>query len=256
MTITITALGGPTSLIELGGLRLVTDPAFDEPRDYILGGGRKVTKTGPTALTPDEVVPVDAVLLSHEQHPDNLDESGRAFLSRVPLVLTNASSAERVDGATALGLWEEYEIARPDGGGTLTVTRVPALHGPEGAEAVAGEVAGFVLTGEGLPTVYVSGDNASLDVVREVKERFPVIDVALLFAGAARTILLDGALLTLDSAGAAEATRILDARHAVPLHFEGWAHFTEGGDLLAKAFAEADLTDRLTLLTPGGSATL
>ncbi|MEV4256354.1 MBL fold metallo-hydrolase [Spirillospora sp. NPDC049652] len=255
MTISITALGGPTAIIELGGLRLLTDPAFDEPRDYVVGGNRKVTKTGPTALTPDEVGAADAVLLSHEQHPDNLDESGRAFLPRVPLVLTNASSAARVDGATPLGLWQHHDIARPDGG-TLRVTRAPALHGPEGAEAVTGEVAGFVLTGDGLPTVYVSGDNASLDVVREVKERFPVIDVALLFAGAARTILLDGALLTLDSAGAAEATRILDARHTVPLHFEGWAHFTEGGDLLTKAFAEAGLTDRLTLLTLGESAVL
>ncbi|MEV5573989.1 MBL fold metallo-hydrolase [Spirillospora sp. NPDC052269] len=255
MTITITALGGPTSLLEIGGLRLLTDPAFDEPRDYILPGNRKVTKTGPTALTTDEVGRIDAVLLSHEQHPDNLDVSGREFLSRVPLVLTNASSAERVPGSTALGLWEHHDIARPDGG-TLRVTRVPALHGPEGAEAFTGEVAGFVLTADDLPTVYVSGDNASLDIVREIKERFPVIDVALLFAGAARTILMDGALLTLDSAGAAEAARILDARHAVPLHFEGWAHFTEGGDLLTKAFADAGLTDRLTLLTLGKSATL
>ncbi|RFU37920.1 MBL fold metallo-hydrolase [Actinomadura logoneensis] len=255
MTISITALGGPTAILELGGLRLLTDPAFDEPRDYVVGGGRKVTKTGPTALSPDEVGAIDAVLLSHEQHPDNLDESGRAFLSRVPLVLTNASSAARVAGATALGLWEHHGIARPDGG-TLRVTRVPALHGPDGAEAVTGEVAGFVLAGDGLPTVYVSGDNASLDVVREVAERFPAIDVALLFAGAARTVLLDGALLTLDSAGAAEAARILDARHTVPLHFEGWAHFTEGADRLTKAFAEAGLTDRLVLLTPGESATL
>ncbi|MFC4911396.1 MBL fold metallo-hydrolase [Actinomadura gamaensis] len=253
MTITITALGGPTAILELGGLRLLTDPAFDEPRDYPIGD-RRLTKTAPTALAPDEVEPIDAVLLSHDQHPDNLDESGRAFLARVPLVLTTVAGAERI-GATPVPLWEHHDIPRP-GGGTLRVTRVPALHGPEGAEPVTGEVAGFVLTGEDLPTVYVSGDNASLDVVREVGDRFPVIDVAVLFAGAARTPLFDGALLTLDSAGAAEATRLLGARHAVPLHFDSWAHFTEGGEELTKAFAEAGLTDRLTLLAPGDSAEL
>jgi L-ascorbate metabolism protein UlaG (beta-lactamase superfamily) len=78
----------------------------------------------------------------------------------------------------------------------------------------------------------------------------------MIFAGAARTTLAGGALLTVDSAGAAEAVRILDARHAVPVHHDGWAHFTEGGAELTKAFAEAGLTDRLTLLAPGESATL
>jgi CspA family cold shock protein len=43
---------------------------------------------------------------------------------------------------------------------------VPALHGPEGSEHLVGEVTGFVLAGPGLPTVYVSGDNASLDFRR------------------------------------------------------------------------------------------
>jgi hypothetical protein len=38
----------------------------------------------------------------------------------------------------------------------------------------------------------------------------------------------------------------------VPLHFDGWRHFTEGGDDLLAAFADAGLADRLTLLAPGG----
>lgn len=63
---------------------------------------------------------VDAVLLSHDEHQDNLD------------------------------------------------TATPALHGPEGSEPIVGEVIGFMLTGQGLPTVYISGDNVSLDRVRRV----------------------------------------------------------------------------------------
>jgi hypothetical protein len=38
------------------------------------------------------------------------------------------------------------------------------------------------------------------------------------------------------------------------LHFNSWRHFTGGGDDLSKAFAEVNLTDRLTLLAPGESS--
>jgi L-ascorbate metabolism protein UlaG (beta-lactamase superfamily) len=61
--------------------------------------------------------------------------------------------------------WERTELTGPDGG-TLFLTGVPAQHGPDGSEHLVGEVTGFVVSGPGLPTVYVSGDNASLDVVR------------------------------------------------------------------------------------------
>jgi L-ascorbate metabolism protein UlaG (beta-lactamase superfamily) len=253
--LSVHALGGPTAILEIGGLRLLTDPTFDPPREYVMGAGRVLAKTAPTALTPAEVGPIDAVLLSHDQHKDNLDSSGRDYLGQVPLVLTTASAADRLGGTTrAVPLWEHLDLPRP-AGSTLRVTRVPALHGPEGSEPIVGEVAGFVLSGHGIPTVYVSGDNASLDLVAQIAERF-AIDVAILFAGAARTALLGDAYLTLTSAQTAEAAEILGVPHVVPLHFDGWRHFTEGADALAKAFAQAGLTDRLTLLRPGGHTTL
>ncbi|NEB79691.1 MBL fold metallo-hydrolase [Streptomyces sp. SID14478] len=247
-------VGGPTSVVEIGGLRLVTDPTFDAPGEYPIGS-RALVKTAGPAVTAEEIGAVDAVLLSHDQHPDNLDTAGRAWLSDTPLVLTTAAARERLgDVVTALPNWAHVDLDRP-GGGTLRVTGVPALHGPEGSEPVVGEVTGFVLTGEDLPTVYVSGDNASLDRVREVAGRFPEIDVALLFAGAARTPLVPDAALTLTSAEAAEAARILGARHVVPLHFEHWGHFTQDGPSLTAAFTRAGLDGRLHLLKPGATAT-
>jgi L-ascorbate metabolism protein UlaG (beta-lactamase superfamily) len=251
--IRVHAIGGPTAILEIGGIRLVTDPTFDEPREYVMGPGRVLAKTAASALRPAQIGPVDAVLLSHDQHVDNLDITGREYLTQVPLVLTTASATERLAGACrAIALWEHVELSRP-GGGTLHVTRVPALHGPDGTEHIVGEVAGFVLSGEDVPTVYVSGDNASLDIVRDIAERFNRIDVAILFVGAAKTALVDG-YLTLTSAQAAEAARILNAPRVIPLHFNSWRHFTEGSEDLSKAFAEANLADRLTLLTPGESS--
>ena len=250
--LTLRSVGGPTALIEIGGLRLVTDPTFDEPGDYVSPSGSSLTKTAPSAFGPGELGRVDAVLLSHDEHPDNLDRSGREFLAGVPVTLTTPGGAGRL-GGTARGLapWAQADLPRPDGG-VLRVTAVPAQHGPDGCEPISGVVIGFVLTAPDLPTVYISGDNASLAVVGRIAERFGPVDTAVLFAGAARSPkLFDGALLTLDSAQAAEAARILGAGRVVPLHFNSWRHFTEGAEPLREAFAAAGLADRLTLLAPG-----
>ncbi|MET9268899.1 MBL fold metallo-hydrolase [Kribbella sp. NPDC003557] len=250
----ITHIGGPTAVLNLGGLTFLIDPAFDEPRDYQLPG-RVMTKLIGPAIPAAELGPVDVVLVSHDQHKDNLDDAGRALLAGIPTVLSTPDAATRIPGVRGLANWESIDLPRPDGG-VITVTGVPALHGPEGAEEVLGVVTGFVLQGAGLPTVYVSGDNASLGLVKEIADRFAPIDVAVLFAGAARTTLLDGANLTLTSQDAVEAARLLDAAVVVPVHTEGWAHFTEGPDQFAAAFAEAGLSDRVKVLAHGVATTL
>lgn len=239
-------VGGPTAVVEVGGLRFLSDPTFDPPGRYPIGS-RALTKTAGPAIGPDEIGPIDAVLLSHDQHPDNLDTLGREFLRTVPLVISTVSARNRLDGnVRGLPSWEYLDLPG-HGGGTLRIAAVPALHGPSGSEHLVGEVTGFVLSGERLPTVYVSGDNASLDVVRDIAARVGQVDVAVLFAGGARTALLGDAFLTLPSDAAAEAARILGARYVVPLHFEDWAHFTQGGDTLIEAFTRAGMIDRLRL---------
>ncbi|MEV8443797.1 MBL fold metallo-hydrolase [Actinosynnema sp. NPDC051121] len=246
----VRVLGGPTALFEYGGLRFLTDPTFDAPGDYTVPRGQ-LTKTAPSAATPADLGRVDVVLLSHDEHPDNLDNSGRALLADVPLTLTTPGGGQRL-GGTAKGLadWESVTLDRPDGG-TVTVTGAPAIHGPRArdeVEPVTGQVVGFVLTGDGLPTVYVSGDNASLDAVEQVAARFGPVDTAVLFAGAPRfPILFDGAPIVLDSVQAARAAVILGARQVVPVHYDSWAHFTEGRDDLVAAFTAAGLLDRLDL---------
>ena len=88
--LTIEALGGPTALLGMAGLRLLTDPTFDEPGEYP-GEMFTLVKTAPPARRADDVGPVDVVLLSHDEHADNLDDAGRRYLATVPLVLSTAS---------------------------------------------------------------------------------------------------------------------------------------------------------------------
>jgi L-ascorbate metabolism protein UlaG (beta-lactamase superfamily) len=249
--LTVTLTGGPTAVLELGGARLLVDPTFDPPGEYPLGGGRSLTKTAPAALDAGDVGPVDAVLLSHDQHPDNLDTAGRALLADAPLVLTTELAAGRLGGSAR---------ALPVGGtvavGSVQVTGVRAEHGPPGAERLTGPVTGFVLHGSGLPTVYVSGDNASLTCVDEVAAAFPQLDVAVLFAGAARTALFDGAPLTLTGADVAEAVRRLGVGRVVVVHVDSWAHFSEGRDDVRAALTSAGLADRLVECPPGVPTTV
>ncbi|CAM5465928.1 MBL fold metallo-hydrolase [Streptomyces atroolivaceus] len=246
----VRVFGGPTAFFEYGGLRVLTDPTFDGPGDH-QAPAVVLTKTAAADGSPADLGRVDVVLLSHDEHADNLDSSGRALLAGVPLTLTTPGGGERL-GETATGLadWQSVELERRDGGpGTVTVTGVPAIHGPgprEEVEPITGQVVGFVLTGEGLPTVYVSGDNASLDAVEDIAARFAPVDTALLFAGAPRFAeVFDGEVIVLDSAQAAEAAKILDAGRVVPVHYDSWAHFTEGRDELVAAFAAAGLADRV-----------
>ena len=250
--LTIEAFGGPTALLSLAGLRLLTDPTFDEPGEYP-GEMFTLVKTAPPARSADGVGTVDAVLLSHDEHADNLDDAGRRYLATVPLVLSTLGALDRLGGTTtSRPAWEGIDLQGPDGR-LVRVTWVPAQHGPEWATAFTGEVTGFVLSGAGVPTVYVSGDNSSLDVVRSIAERCGPIDVALLFAGAGVVPPLE-AVLTLTGEEAAEAAVILGARQVVVVHADGWTHFTEGRTEIEAAFERAG--QRVTVLPPGAILTL
>lgn len=64
----------------------------------------------------------------------------------------------------------------------VTVTAMPALHGPNIPEIQekAGPVIGFLLQAAGEPTVYISGDNSELHVVEEIAQRIAPVDDAIL----------------------------------------------------------------------------
>lgn len=239
-------VGGPTLHFTYAGLSILTDPTFDEPGVY--PGGATLYKLAGPAVPASDLGEIDVVLLSHEQHADNLDAAGRALLVEVPQVLTTVESAEKIAHATGLVPWQQHRV------GDAVITPVPALHGPEGAEALSGAVTGFVLEADDQPTVYVSGDNASVDLVREIAERFPDIDIAVLFAGAANVGRFGDSDLTLNARTALEAAEVLRDAVIVPVHAEGWFHFSETRERLIGMFAHADRADRLQVLEPGERA--
>lgn len=260
MTIRFTLVGGPTAVLEIGGLRIITDPTFDEPQTFTGPGTEPtngITKTTAPALGPGEIGSIDIALVSHDHHIDNLDISGREFLKGVPIVFTTPAGALRLgEGAVGLNDYGSVQVPLPSGG-EMTVTGVPAHHGPEGVHQMAGPVVGFVLSGEDLPTVYISGDNSNLELVRDIANTFPNIDMAVLFVGGASfEEIAGGVLLTMSNADAVEIAGIMDSAIVVPVHADGWAHLSQNANQLRDAFREAGIESRAVVVEPGATADL
>jgi L-ascorbate metabolism protein UlaG (beta-lactamase superfamily) len=245
----MTYIGGPTCLIEWSGLRFLTDPTFDPAGSTYPTNEYTLRKTIGPAIDASAVVPIDAVLLSHDHHFDNLDRAGRATLASARTVLTTEAGAARLGGnASGLATWEQRELGSSEGT-MLRVTATPARHGPAGGDR--GPVIGFALTREDVPgTVYVSGDTVWFDGVREVSERFDV-RVALLFCGRARVSVAGDHDLTMSADDAVKAAQAMARATIVPLHYAGWEHFTQSRADLERAFAKAGSSQRLAFPAPG-----
>ncbi|MFT3900956.1 MAG: MBL fold metallo-hydrolase [Gordonia sp. (in: high G+C Gram-positive bacteria)] len=255
-TVSVQPIGGPTALLEIGGLRLVVDPTFDEPHDYTGEDGTDglpLVRTEGPARSIADIGTIDVALVSHDHHVDNLDRSGREVLANVATVLTTGVGAERLGGgAQGLDDYASVDLDLP-AGGSITIHGVPAHHGPEGIWQAIGPVTGFVITGD-VPTTYISGDNSSLDVVREIAQRFPGIELAVLFVGGAGfEQVADGVSITLTNDEALAVSEILDDAVIVPVHHDSWTHFREDAAALTEVFARANAADRLQVVARGES---
>lgn len=248
----ITYIGGPTAIIQLAGVRFMTDPTLDPGGTDYPTPVYTLHKTQSPAIAPTAIGVIDAVLLSHDHHFDNLDRAGRDSLSEAGVVITTKAGAERL-GGNAIGLepWERTDV-RAASGTFVRVTATPARHGPPDGDR--GPVIGFVLESSlnDSPVVYVSGDTVWFDGVEQVGQRFDV-DVAVLNLGAARVAVAGPNDLTFSAADAVTLARAWPKCVVVPLHFEGWTHFTEGRAEIDHAFSNAGLSARLRWLPAGES---
>jgi L-ascorbate metabolism protein UlaG (beta-lactamase superfamily) len=241
--ISITHIGGPTTLLEIDGWRLLTDPTFDPPgRRYAFGWGTSSRKTTGPALPLSSLPPIDAVLLSHDHHGDNLDILGRSLLAGAGEVVTTVPGARRLGIGTGLRPWASYEL-RAANRPTITITATPARHGPPLSRPIAGAVVGFMLQwpGQSNGALWISGDTVYFRGVRDVARRFQV-GTALLHLGAVRFPITGPLRYSMTARQAVQVCRLLRPTTAVPVHYEGWRHFSEGRDAVEQQFADAPET--------------
>jgi L-ascorbate metabolism protein UlaG (beta-lactamase superfamily) len=235
-------------LLEFAGWRLLTDPTFDPAGGrYRFGWGTGSRKLSGPAIAAADLGEIDAVLLSHDHHEDNLDAAGRALLPRARRVVTTVPGAKRLaQGAAAggpdlrgLAAWEQTTLEAP-GRPAIEITATPCRHGPPLSHPIVGEVVGFALRWEGQEhgALWISGDTVLYDGVREVPARVDV-GTALLHLGGVRFPVSGPLRYTMTGAEAVELCGSLRPHTAIPIHYEGWKHFREQRDAVERALAAA-----------------
>jgi len=252
MNIRITHIGTATLLLEIVSLRLLTDPVFDPAGgSYFFGYGTSSKKlTGP-AIQPQALGRIDAILLSHDHHEDNLDRAGRALLPLAGKVITTGAGAKRL-GNDAIGLktWQSTTIQTDDI--EIKITAAPAHHGSLGSHIIVGETTGFILewVGQQHGAFYISGDTVWFNGLGEIAQRFK-IGTAILHIGAAGFPVMGPIRFTFNAQEAVQAVKVLNPQRVIPIHYEGWKHFKEPKADAEKYFMEAGIKEIVQWLPLG-----
>ncbi|HET8970513.1 MAG TPA: MBL fold metallo-hydrolase [Candidatus Nanopelagicales bacterium] len=257
----LTHIGGPTLLVEVDGWRLLTDPTFDPAGGhYAFGWGTSSDKVTGPALAAADLPPVDAVLLSHDHHGDNLDTAGRQLLTDVPTVLTTVAGARRLNASNVRGLaaGDTAPLTAPDKP-DLEVTATPARHGPPLTRPIVGQVVGFAIrrSGESQVLVWVTGDTVLYGGLREAAKDLDV-DVLVVHVGGVQFPITGPLRYTMIGREAVELVDLTAPRVAVPVHYEGWSHFKDGRTGIDRALAAAseDTRSRVRQLSLGSPTDL
>ena len=252
MNFTLTHIGTATLLLEIGSLRLLTDPVFDTAgRRYSFGYGTGARKLTDPSIKLEDLGTLDAVLLSHDQHEDNLDRAGRALLPQVKKVITTLAGAKRLGGnALCLKTWQGTTL--DSNGFQIKVTAMPAHHGSLGSHLIVGETTGFLLEWEGQNNgaLYISGDTVWFNGIHEIARRYKV-NTAILHIGMASFPITGPIRFTLNAKDAVRIAHALEPQRVVPVHYEGWGHFREPKAEAEKYFISAGINDKLQWLPLG-----
>jgi L-ascorbate metabolism protein UlaG (beta-lactamase superfamily) len=198
----ITFLGHSTVVIEMDGVRLLTDP--------FLRGRLGHLRRRSTPVDLDEVASVDVILISHLHH-DHFDPASLKMIDRSAVVIV-PQGARRVVDKLGFERVEELPAGEQVTLGGIDVRATPASHdgkrGPFGPDA---EAVGYLVTAG--QRIYFAGDT---DLFDEMKDIGPNLDLALLPVWGWGPKLGRGHL---DPRRAAEALTLLTPRVAIPIHW-------------------------------------
>ncbi|RMJ15233.1 hypothetical protein CDV36_005108 [Fusarium kuroshium] len=252
--VNITHIGTATAILQINGVNLLTDPFFS-PAGTQWDRGVVILENSETpAMALHDLPAIDAVLLSHEDHPDNLDELGRQLLDgrRVITTMDGAKNLSPRPDVRGISPWETLPLNV--GGEQFSVTGVPCQHVP------GNECTGFIITSpdfgetDGLPNaVYFSGDTVYFEELAEMRNKFH-ISIAILNVGAAMVPMPpDGTMKQITMCGkqASHLFQEIGADVLIPMHYESWGHFTENGEKLSEVFEKEGISEHVAWLQPG-----
>ena len=194
----VTRIAHASVLLDFGNARVLTDPWFSEKMHFHHGE--------PLALSMEQLPKLTAIVASHA-HYDHFDIK---TLERYPdkavpfFVGPDMADAARAAGFTNVRELRPWEAASV---GPLTITAAPAAH-------KVPEIT-YVIQANGS-TVYFGGDSRLIPELRELPQRFPSIQLALLSINGLRVM---GEQVVMNAEEAAELAGLLGAEVAVPMHY-------------------------------------
>ncbi len=244
-------VGHASTLIEVGGQRILTDPLLTRRVAHL--------RRRRQAPTPD-MADVDTVLLSHA-HLDHLHLPSLRRIRPTARVITPVGTGRLLTAAgfadvTEVRIGDVIELGAP--GVTAEVVAAAHKHGRGPHSRVSAQPVGYVVSGEGL-RVYFPGDTDLFDEMAALEN----IDVALLPIWGWGSTLGTGHL---DPTRAATATGLIQPRIVVPIHWGTYAPedgrrrlptwFDSPPDQFEHALDQAGLSAHLHLVQPGDSVSV
>ncbi len=268
----ITFIGNATVLLRYRGITILTDPNFIHRGEQVpLGYGLTTTRLTDPSMEIEDLPPLDLVLLSH-YHGDHFDQVAEERLDRSLPIVTTPEAADTLakkgfSGTRALQTWESHEVRKDEA--AVRITAMPGRHAPGALTIALPEVMGSLLefsaigstahdvTSDGL-RLYITGDTIIYEGLREIPERHPQIDVALLHLGGTRVM---GLTVTMDAQQGVEMMRTVSPGLSIPIHYDDYEAFKSPIEDFTKAVRAAGLEDQVrylrrgdTLALPGGEA--
>ena len=181
-----TWLGHSTTLLEVDGVRLLTDPVWGERASpWRLAGPKRFQ---PVPISVANLPPLDAVLISHD-HYDHLDYPTILALAELDVpFITALGVGAHLEGwgvpperIVELDWWEEHRVA----GSEVRVTATPCQHfsgrGPTDRNRTLW--ASLAVRGP-RSSVFFSGDTGLTEEYAEVRQRLGAFDLVMLEIGA------------------------------------------------------------------------
>jgi len=224
-------IGTATVLIRYQGFTILTDPNFLHKGDHVhLGYGLTSERLTNPAIELDKLPPIDLVVLSH-LHEDHFDKLVQEKLDKnIPIVTTKGAAAKLKElgfkRSVGLSTWGAIQIEK--GEATLRITAAPGRHGKAGMQALLPGVMGSVLDFGPNPAapsyrMYISGDTLVYEDLKNIPQRFPGIDLALLHLGGTRILGLFK--VTMDGKDGVQLMQIVQPRKAIPIHYDDYDVF-------------------------------